>query len=290
MAAINNAELPPSHGMTARAKKELILFFGLTLAIMYALCFAIVLYLAPMKAFADQHLAGIDPQLLLYIAAYSPTLVALVLTSTREGKPGLRRLAANVFRWRVGVTAWLLSFLMIPTVWLLVAIIRHWTSNTPIHWASWFITFPQLLLSLYWLTDTGGLGEEIGWRGYAMPRLLGGLSPTGAGLVVGVFFGLWHLPAWYLTGLGGHFAQLDFANFLGFTLILSVLMAYLYVRAQGSVLLAGIIPHTIANMGTPDEAGFYTQNWEYLGYLAIFALILVTVESRRMFARPLFLT
>jgi uncharacterized protein len=274
--------------MSARAKKELFVFFVLTLATMYVLCFSIVLFLASMKAFSERHLGGADPQLLLYIAAYSPTLVALALTARYEGKPGLQRLASNIFRWRVGVTPWLLAFFMLPTIWLLVAIIRHWTANAPIHWASWIITFPQLLFSPYLLTDTGGLGEETGWRGYAMPRLLGGLTPTGAGLIVGFFFGLWHLPGWFLTGLGGHFAQIDFANFVGSTMILSVLMAYIYVRAQGSIVLAGIIPHMISNIGSPGEAAFYSPTWEYLGYLSLFTLVLVAVESPRMFARPPF--
>ena len=278
----------PRYRMSARAKKELVIFFGLTLAIMYLLCFAVVLFLTPMKVFADRHLGGLDPQLLLYVAAYSPTLVAIALTARYEGKAGLRSLITNVFRWRVGFKAWLLAFFMLPAIWLLVAIIRHWTVNAPVHWSSWFVTFPQLLFSFYLFTDTGGLGEEIGWRGYAMPRLLGGLTPTGAGLVVGFLFGLWHLPGWFLTGLGGHFAQLDFANFLGSTMILSVLMAYLYLRAHGSVLLAGVIPHMIANIGSPDEAAFYSQNWEYLGYLSLFTLVLITVESRRMFVRPPF--
>src|SRR5262245_24827877 len=200
--------------MSAIARKELVLFFSLTLLMMYTLCFSVVWFLEPMKAFSQSHLGGIDPQLLLYLAAYSPTLVALGLTAAHEGRTGLRHFLARIFRWRVGISAWLLSFLLLPGIWLLVAVIRHFTVGAPIRWDAWFVQFPLLVFSSYLLTDTGGLGEETGWRGYAMPRLLESFHPAAAGLIVGFFFGIWHLPGWFLTGLGGHFAHIDFAFFV----------------------------------------------------------------------------
>lgn len=274
--------------MRSRTKKELWMFFGLTLAVMYLLCFAVVLFGTPMKAFSDQHLNGIDPQILLYPAAYSPTLVALALTAFYGGKAGLRRLVKSIFRWRVGISGWLLSFLLFPALWLTVAIIRHLTVGAPIHWEGWWRNFPLVVFSTYLLTDTGGLGEETGWRGYAMPRLLEGFTPLTAGLIVGFFFGVWHLPGWFLSGIGGHYAHLDFALFVGFTMMLSVVMAFLYVRTSGSVLLAGIIPHMITNIGGEDGIKHYDQSWEYLAYLAIFAVILIALRSKDMISAPPF--
>ena len=274
--------------MRRRTKIELCVFFGATLALMYILCFTVVLFLAPMQAFSLRHLGGIDPQLMLYVAAYSPTMVAIALTAIIGGRAGLRRLFFSVFRWRVGISGWLIATLGIPGVWLGVAILRHFTTGAAISWVSWYTSFPLLFFSTYLFTDTGGLGEETGWRGYAMPRLLEGFSPAMSGLIVGFFFGIWHLPGWFLTGLGGHFAQMDFAMFVGFTMVLSVIMAYLYVRTGGSVLLAGILPHLIGNIGGETSVMFYQNTWEYLGYLAIFTLILVTVYARTMFAGPPF--
>jgi uncharacterized protein len=288
---LHREALQPLHNVGAmrrRTKIELCLFFGVTLTVMYILCFTVVLFLAPMQAFSLRHLGGIDPQLMLYVAAYSPTLVAIALTAIIGGKAGLGRLFFSVFRWRVGISGWLIAILGIPGVWLGVAILRHFTTGAAIPWASWYRSFPLLLFSMYLFTDTGGLGEETGWRGYAMPRLLEGFTPAMSGLIVGFFFGIWHLPGWFLTGLGGHFAQMDFAMFVGFTMVLSVIMAYLYVRTGGSVLLAGILPHMIGNIGGEPSVMFYQNTWEYLGYLAIFTLILVTVCARKMFARPPF--
>jgi membrane protease YdiL (CAAX protease family) len=274
--------------MRRRTKLELCLFFGVTLTVMYVLCFTVVLFLPAMQTFSRRHLGGIDPQLMLYLAAYSPTLVAIALTAIYGGKAGLRRLFFSVFRWRVGISAWLLAILGIPGIWLGVAILRHFTIGVPISWASWYWDFPLLLFSTYLFTDTGGLGEETGWRGYAMPRLLEGFTPAMSGLIVGFFFGVWHLPGWFLTGLGGHFAQMDFVMFVGFTMVLSVVMAYLYVRTGGSVLLAGILPHMIGNIGGERSVMIHQTTWEYLGYVAVFTLILVTVCAKKMFARPPF--
>jgi len=271
--------------MRARSKKELVLFFGLTLAVMYTLCFTVVGFLEPMKAFSDRHLGGIDPQLILYPAAYSPTLVAFALTAYFGGRAGLRRFVAGIFRWRVGICTALFTVLFFPLLWLVVALIRHFTLGAPIHWAAWFVNFPALFFSTYLFTDTGGLGEEAGWRGYAMPRLLEGFTPTAAGLIVGFIFGIWHLPGWFLTGLGGHYAQFDFAMFVGSTMVLSVGMAYLYVRTQGAVFLAGILPHMITNIGGEEGVKFFSFNWEYIAYLALFMLLLVAIESKRMFGR-----
>lgn len=271
--------------MRARTKRELVLFFGLTLTLMYGLCFTVVGFLAPMQEFSKRHLGGIDPQLMLYLAAYSPTLMAFVLTARFGGKAGLRRFVAGIFRWRVGVRPWLLALLFFPVLWLLVAVSRHLTIGAPIHWASWYANFPLLVFSTYLFTDTGGLGEEAGWRGYAMPRLLEGFTPATAGLIVGFFFGIWHLPGWFLTGLGGHFAQLDFAMFVGSTMAVSVGMAYLYIRTRGSAFLAGILPHMMNNIAGEEGVKFYEPNWEYIGYLALLMLVLVAIESRRMSRR-----
>jgi membrane protease YdiL (CAAX protease family) len=258
--------------------KELAWFFALTLTIMYAFCFLVVLFHDQINAFSARHLGGLDANLLLYPAAYSPTLSAIVLTAAFGRWAGLKRLFADVFRWRVGARWWLVSFLAFPAVWLAVAIVLHVSKHEPIHWDVWFQKAPLLLLAGYIFTDTGGLGEETGWRGFALPRLLERFNPVAAGLIVGLFFGLWHIPGWFLSNL--HFSELDFGCFLGFTMLMSVVMAYFYISMKGSVLLAGIIPHMMMNVGSD---GMYKNNWEYFGYFAIFTVILVALNFRKLY-------
>ena len=258
--------------------KELILFFALTLAVMYGFCFTVVLFHDQIKVFSDRHLGGLSPDLLIFPAAYSPTLIAIILTAILGRWVGIRRLFVNVFRWRVGVKWWLVSFLAYPAVWLTVAIALHFLKHEPIHWEAWFVKAPVTVLTGFIFTDSGGLGEETGWRGFALPRLLERFNPVIAGLIVGFFFGVWHIPGWFLGH--SHFSQLDFGCFLGFTLLMSVVMAYFYISMKGSVLLAGIIPHMMMNVG---HSNMYQTNWEYFGYFAIFTVILIALNFGKLF-------
>src|SRR5574337_857223 len=59
----------------------------------------------------------------------------------------------------------------------------------------------QFLWLLFYLLTTGPLGEELGWRGFALPRLLKRFNPFVASLVLGAIWGVWHLPSFYLAGM-----------------------------------------------------------------------------------------
>jgi CAAX protease family protein len=265
--------------MRPQAKKELILFFVLTLGLMYGLCFSYVAFKVPLKVFFDHHLGGIDPFIIVYPAAYSPTLIAIVLTAVFGGWVGTKRLFRNIFRWRVPGKWWLVSLFGVPGIWLLIAVIRHFASGAPVHWEVWYYQAPMLFLGGYLFTDTGGLGEETGWRGFALPRLLERYNPVLAGIIVGFFFGVWHLPGWFLSNL--HYKSLDFGMFVCFTMAISILFAYFYVNMRGSVLLAGILPHMEMNIGS-EGMGMYKSTWEYFGYFAIVLLVLLAVQLRQL--------
>ena len=176
------------------ACKELIWFFVITIAMMYGFCFLVVLFHDQIKVLSDRYAGGLDPDLLLYPAAYSPTFTAILLTAIFGRGAGLKRLFENVFRWRVGVSWWMVSFLAFPAVWLAVAIWLHFSKQEVIHWDVWYLKMPVAIFTGYLFTDTGGLGEETGWRGFALPRLLEHFNPIVAGLIVGFFFGIWHIP------------------------------------------------------------------------------------------------
>jgi membrane protease YdiL (CAAX protease family) len=103
-----------------------------------------------------------------------------------------------------------------------------------------------LLTTAQIVTNSGPLGEELGWRGYALPRLLARTSPLKAGLVLGLVWTLWHVPAFLFSGIiGSPLSNLPWYA-LG-TVGLSLLMTALFVRTGGNVLVAGILPHFVIN-------------------------------------------
>lgn len=96
------------------------------------------------------------------------------------------------------------------------------------------------------LTNSGPLGEELGWRGYALPRLLDQWPPLIAGGMLGVIWTIWHVPAFLFSGIVTTPLS-DLGWYALGTVALSLLMTWLFLRTRGSVLIAGIIPHFVIN-------------------------------------------
>jgi hypothetical protein len=95
------------------------------------------------------------------------------------------------------------------------------------------------------ITVLGGpLGEEFGWRGYALPALTKLLGWRWAAVLIGVVWGLWHLPLFWMAGTAQ--AELPMGLFLASTIALSVVFARLSVNTQFSVLPA-ILLHGAIN-------------------------------------------
>ena len=100
-------------------------------------------------------------------------------------------------------------------------------------------------LGLAMLLDTGPLGEELGWRGVALPTLLRRHTPLVSGLLVGFAWTLWHLPTFFLAALPQHAISLPI--FTANTVALSLLITWLSCRSRGK-LLPAIWVHLLANL------------------------------------------
>ena len=83
------------------------------------------------------------------------------------------------------------------------------------------------------------VGEELGWRGYALLRLLAERSALAASLILGALWGAWHLPTFFVTGAPQH--GLPFSVFVFLTMAYSVVIGWVYVHARGSVLIASLL-------------------------------------------------
>lgn len=114
----------------------------------------------------------------------------------------------------------------------------------------------------------GALGEEIGWRGYLLPRLMQRMSPAAASVVVGVVWGAWHLPidvyagqeSIGIPGLWAVLARIVFA------IPLSVLFTWFYLHSKGSILVALLLHASIDVMG---DLGLSNFNVAMIGFFVI---------------------
>lgn len=177
------------------------------------------------------------------IATFSgPTVGALIVTALTEGREGIARLLRRIVLWRVGIVWYLVVLVGIPAIETIGTIVLPgaWASATPMNvlpeLASYavFFVYPALVIG-------GPLGEETGWRGFALPRLQRLHGPVKASLILGVVWAFWHLPIWF----SGQWTEPSLANIAAYVFwITSVTFIYTWIfnNTQASVFMA-ILTH-----------------------------------------------
>ncbi len=217
--------------------KNLVAFFLLTFGITWGLA-AFATLLPDQFAAVFGPLTGSSP--IFYFAVAAPSISATLLTLLREGWSGLGTLYGRLIRWRFGFQWYALVLVGFPLVGWLVT--RFIGSEQRFN-----LSTPALVLGLLFsLLISGPLGEELGWRGYALPRLLARFRPLPASLILGLIWGIWHVPSFFLSGMVQ--AQLSLALFLLAALGMSVLVTWLFQHTGGSVLMA-VLFHYMVNFG-----------------------------------------
>jgi membrane protease YdiL (CAAX protease family) len=125
--------------------------------------------------------------------------------------------------------------------------------------------------------DIAPWGEEFGWRGFALPRLLEQMTPLAATLVLGTAWIVWHVPAFFVAGIMAVSWQGFFWWALG-TMALSLVMTVLYLRANASLLVAGIVPHAMIN--ALAKAGLWSAAPREVLLLSVFSLVFYGMAGR----------
>lgn len=244
-------------------------FLGLTFLISWGLGAAYLLVPAMARLLGPLNPSGVG----FYIAGYAPTLSAVLCALAFGGFRGLRQLLgrlARPFGW-----AWLpVAALFFPLLALLLAaIMPHIVSTWPVRPGAILTALPLMLFTTAQIvTNTGPLGEELGWRGFALPRLLTRWNATTCGVILGLVWTLWHVPAFFIPGAMG----MPLANFGWWaldTVALSLFMTWLFVRANGNIVVAGMIPHFVIN-GLGRAGGWESRPVE-ASALALFMLVII---------------
>jgi len=190
----------------------------------------------------------------LSVIVFGPAFVALVLTGLRAGKAGVRQLLVGLLPRRNGLPWYVLAFLIpIGAVYAAVAINFAFGVPFPNSWfpASGMFLLGLLVLQLLLLTP----GEEIGWRGFALPRLQERLGSLGGTLLLAVLWLGWQAPLFFTIGT----AQVGRSLILYALALLawSLIMTWLYNSSGGSILTA-VLFHTSVNVvgyTLPFDAG-----------------------------------
>ena len=128
------------------------------------------------------------------------------------------------------------------------------------------------------------VGEELGWRGYALPLLLEKRSPLTASVILGVVWGLWHLPTFLVPGTPQY--GLPLTAFVLLTIEYSILMTWVFLHTLGSVLIATLF-HGAINLsqglflGGMDGASRYWLLSIVYGVAALIVAVVLGLSARR---------
>jgi membrane protease YdiL (CAAX protease family) len=254
------------NALTSLIKQHaLVIFCALTIA----LAFAATLLPLP---------GEVIPVVMVFVLA----LVAVALTAISEGKTGVRSLLGKLAQWHISLKRVVIALTLALMMRLTMSLIALGLGLIP---ALQLRPGPPaqfgILAVILFIFATP---EELGWRGYALPKLLEHRSPLAAGLIVGVLWGSLHL-ALHLPGL--MFAGLPLLPTRPQLIGLSVLIIGLYMHTGGNILLTSLFHgaqsfFVIANEGLPPTP----QVWLVAGVYLALAFIVVIATGPSVARKP----
>jgi uncharacterized protein len=177
-----------------------------------------------------------------------PTLAAFIMTATTEGRAGVRRLLGRLVLWRVGLRWYLFALVGVPLIMLVGVMVYSMdlpnlgALGGPSYLLSYLATFALVVVL------GGPLFEEIGWRGFALPRMEPLHGPLLASLILGVLWALWHLPeflvpSWAASSGGG--GMLGITMFAITAVMFNIVITWVFNNTRASLLLAILVHASI---------------------------------------------
>lgn len=252
----------------------LLVFF----AVAFGISWVPILIIMASKGFNLTPLQGVEGGVLFLAMLLGPSVSGLACTALFDGRTGLRLLGLRVLRWRVAIVWYAVALLTVPTI-LVVVLSTLSVLVDPVF-------APRFQFWLFGLGVLAGTFEEIGWTGFATPRLLARNSLTVAGLVLGGIWALWHMLVDFRYNAGALGAVWPLEFFITYLLALTpdrLLMTWVYRHTQ-SVLLA-ILMHAsftgsllVLVPVVPASMGFY---WQAAFAVALWAVVAIVLRKER---------
>ncbi len=211
------------------------------------------------------------------------TLATYLAAALTGGLPAVKDLLRRLARWRVA-PVWYLVALALTGVLSLIAILIYRLLGGS-HQIGALLSAQEIGPALAFQIFFFLLTEETAWRGFALPRLQARYSALTASVILGVLWGLWHLPLVFIPGTFQ--ASVNFTGFVLSALVTTIMLTWVFNHSRGSVLLAAIfhaatdIAIAYSNVMTGDARLF----WLFVGIQLIFAALIVWQQGAAHLAR-----
>src|SRR5918993_216820 len=263
--------------MSLVKRHPIITFFVLTYAITWAIESPLV--------FLTDYVTATQGLVLIILGSNVPSAVAIVLTAVVLGRRALRKLLARLLIWRVNPIWYLVVFLG-PVVLTGGVVLLNALMGGPALSLGMTLVGAAIFFA-FSVVPGSALGEEIGWRGYVLPRLQSKMSALSASLLIAPIWALWHLPLW-LTGEPGRTPTLD-TGFLVSAFALSIISTWVYNSTGGSLLMV-VLAHATVNLPLTlvrDDLGAQASVpvLLYFGLLIVAAIVVVIVAGPKHLSR-----
>jgi uncharacterized protein len=225
-------------------------FFILTFAIAWSIWF-------PLGTLAPENI------LLTLPGAWAPTLSAIILIGLSEGWAGIKRFLKKALHWRVGLLWYLVVLFGVAAIaYLAIGMGMLFGAPAP------EISLPNGLprealigyLPIFFLINMfigGPLAEDIGWRGYILPKMRERMPALSASLIIGILWAVWHVPYFIFPGWNAATGNIPFHWFALLTTSWSVLFAWVYVNTESilmPVLFHAAINTTLGTLGVLGQS------------------------------------
>ena len=231
----------------------------------FLLAYAFAWALAPLIAISPMYgLPGL----------FAPSLAGIIVSVVTGGRTQVSLLLRKLAIWRVNLV-WYLVALGLPFLISFVASASGTLFNAEVSFELAPITTLGIVIFVF------VVGEELGWHGYAQPQLETRYSPLVAAIILGVMWGFWHLPNFFIPSLP-HF-EIPLPAFVIYTTSLSILAAWLLKRTRGSVLMTTLLHGATNTFGFLTPGLDTTTHWWLIALAyAVEAFMVAAVYSRQL--------
>ena len=239
------------------------------------------LILTPLISLAIPAFLSLPSEVVPLILVFIPAIIAILLTAITEAGKGVGLLLRKLTQWRIGLKWYFIALglaLVTRLAISLLAILIGWTTTFSLY--DWM---PLQYVFIGIFTIIGAVMEELGWRGYALPKLLARRSALASALIIGIPWGIVHIG---LTFPGQMNAGTSWVSTMLFLVGISVILTWLFVETKHGI-VAGIVFHAAQNFfvflnGGMRVAGIYWESWLLTDVTLAIAVILIVLHGPRL--------
>lgn len=198
---------------------------------------------------------GTIPSGLALASVLSASMAGIIMTLVEDGRDGLKLMLRRLLIWRVGIGYWLFAFLFLLLAIFFGSLLNPLFKGEPLSLDNLQLTYAILPMFIIFFI-VAGLGQELGWTGFLMPRLQGRFSALTSSFLRAILSAIWHLPLLLYARLQ-HPALADFPYagwidqqgflvavgilFLVFLVPWSIFFTWMFNNTRGSLLLVAVL-------------------------------------------------